>query len=281
VTNITAVKVKLADAIGDVEKARDIVQTIVREYRRVYRECQVNRITESTTSRYGKVGNWIDRILGENPPLINEKEAEEMVAVPEPAWVTKTNFPKVQKMLDSVQTQLVNTDPLSWAEQALVSDTQNQLYFLEADLKKIREHIGESQSKEKLKQTLINIQENQKRIKGQIEKMYQLWLEDVNAKTPAIGDVGAQFLQKGQTQKVRHTIRWRQYVGPAGKEDELVVKIAASDPSIVVPPELILNYEKNEVSFEYEIRAGNKDGDFKITVTPAVGKPVEVLVTVK
>ena len=59
------------------------------------------------------------------------------------------------------------------------------------------------------------------------------------------------------------------------------VKVTASDPSITVPPELTLNFERHEYRFEYEIKAGTKDGTFKITLTPAVGKPVEVQVIVK
>ncbi|MCI0700176.1 MAG: hypothetical protein L0241_03715 [Planctomycetia bacterium] len=271
-TNVQSVKVKLTDAIQDVEKARDIVQGVVRDYRRIYRECQINRVTDTTTARYGKMGNWMDRILGENPTLINDKEAEEMA---EGAWVTKTTFPKTQKMLDSVQGELVS-DPPRWAELVLVSDTQNQLFLLESDLEKIRKQIGESGNKEKLKQQLLTLLANQKRVKEQIDKMYEDYLIRLSGKEPIIGAVGAQFLAKGETKKIRHNIEWLQY-----PSDNLTIKVTASDPSVVVPGEMKLDYEKNDVFFEYEIKAGNKEGDFKITVTPAVGKPVEVLVTVK
>jgi hypothetical protein len=61
----------------------------------------------------------------------------------------------------------------------------------------------------------------------------------------------------------------------------VVVKIASSDPSVVVPAEMKLNFETNETYFEYEVKAGTKEGMYKITVTPEVGKPVEVQVNVK
>jgi len=84
------------------------------------------------------------------------------------------------------------------------------------------------------------------------------------------------FLAKGESRKVKHTLNWRNY-----KKDDLVVKVAVSDPSVVVPNELKLSYENNSFDFSYEIRAGTKEGDFKITLTPEVGDKVEMKVTVK
>jgi hypothetical protein len=75
---------------------------------------------------------------------------------------------------------------------------------------------------------------------------------------------------------VRHAIEWRQYAA-----DELTVKLTASDPSITVPAELKLDFERHQFRFEYEIKAGAKEGTFKVTLTPAVGEPVEVQVIVK
>lgn len=71
-------------------------------------------------------------------------------------------------------------------------------------------------------------------------------------------------------------IQWLQY-----DKDDLIVKLTSSDQSIVVPVELKLNFDKNPNDFEYEVRAGNKEGEYTITLTPEVGKKVEVKVIVK
>jgi hypothetical protein len=75
---------------------------------------------------------------------------------------------------------------------------------------------------------------------------------------------------------VRHTIKWGQYA-----EDELEVKVTASDPSLSVPATLTLDFEKHQFRFEYEVKAGQKTGEFTVTLTPNVGEPVTVKVIVK
>ena len=75
---------------------------------------------------------------------------------------------------------------------------------------------------------------------------------------------------------VRHTISWHQYA-----EDDLEVKVTASDPSLTVPAKLTLDFEKHQFRFEYEVKAGQKTGEFTVTLAPAVGAPVAVKVTVK
>ncbi len=60
------------------------------------------------------------------------------------------------------------------------------------------------------------------------------------------------------------------------------MKVTVSVPGIItVPSELKLNFEKNQFDFTYELRAGNKDGEVTVTLTPEVGKKVEFKVTVK
>ena len=120
------------------------------------------------------------------------------------------------------------------------------------------------------------IQEEQARIRKVVAVMEELWRKRVGSPEPTIGEAGALSLTKGEAKKIQHTIHWNQY-----KEDDLVVKVTASDSSIMVTPTMTLNFEKHQFRFEYEIKAGNKDGTFKITLTPAMGPPVEVQVTVK
>ena len=79
------------------------------------------------------------------------------------------------------------------------------------------------------------------------------------------------FLTKGESKKVRHAIGWNQ-----SKDDDLTVKVTASDPSIVVPAELKLNFEANNLDFQYEIRAGQKEGEFVVTGPMATGTRVRM-----
>ncbi|MBM3980099.1 MAG: hypothetical protein FJ304_07405 [Planctomycetes bacterium] len=59
------------------------------------------------------------------------------------------------------------------------------------------------------------------------------------------------------------------------------MRVTSSDPSLVVPKELLLDFDKHQLKFEYDIKVGTKTGTFTITLTPAVGRAVEVQVTVK
>jgi hypothetical protein len=119
------------------------------------------------------------------------------------------------------------------------------------------------------------------RINAELRKIREDYENDLRAETPKLGELGVVSLSKGESKKLQHTIAWRKYEGPKGKEDELQVKVSASDPSLMVPPELTLTFEKNQFRFDYEIKAGQKAGDFTMTVTPAVGKAVTVQVSVK
>jgi hypothetical protein len=92
---------------------------------------------------------------------------------------------------------------------------------------------------------------------------------------PQIGDVPTVVVERGKTIKLRHAIRWRMY-----PEDELVVKLSAS-PSLTVPAELKLEFEKHSLEFEYEVKVGENIGESDIVLTPAVGQPVVVHLSVR
>ncbi|QJW93529.1 hypothetical protein [Frigoriglobus tundricola] len=250
---VDAVKVRSQDAFGDIEKARDVVQSVAREYRRLARECEVNRLNDKALERYRFVTAQIEDVLSENPQFPAEGP---------------TSFSKTQALLTVVQNVLNNS---RWAPLAAVSDAENSLFALERRVQVIRALIGESQSRDRLKRDLVAIKEQQQRIDNEIRKMEDEWRHTLNDPNPKIGEVGVLSLAKGETKKVRHSIAWNQY-----KEDDLVVKLKASDPSVTVAPQITLNFEKDQFYFEYEIKAGNKEGTHTVTVTPAAGKPVEV-----
>jgi hypothetical protein len=269
---LPAVRVRSKDTGQDVAKAREVVQNVSREFRRIERECIFNQLEDRTIAQYGKFANRLARVLGENPPPASAEEEEQLRTG---RLAPQQTFPDTQDLLGKIQTAL---DEGRFGDPGMVTDAEIALHALEREVSDIRKALGEAQSKERLRK-LINklIEDQEQRVGNEIKK----WMRDLDfentRESPAIGQVGAVFLAKGETKKIKHTIRWRQY-----KEDILVVKVASSNPTaVIVPGELKLDFEKDNLSFEYEIRAGNTDGDYTVTLTPAVGDKVVVKVTVK
>jgi hypothetical protein len=265
------VKVRAADALQDLAKARDKVQGVLRDYRRIYRECQINRVSAPATSGYGRLGNRFERVLGENPAPIDDEETRD---VGSGALRPLSTFAHVEKLLGDVVGALSEG---RWADPATTSDTEIEINKLFAELEKLRSLLGDRLELEKLTNQLSNIIERQEQVRRDLKKREDVANEERLSPVPTLGPAGPIFLTKGETKKVRHTIKWNQF-----KEDDLSVKVAASDPTgVVVPAELKLNFDANNLDFEYEIRAGQKEGDFAVTLTPQAGKPVKVQVTVK
>lgn len=252
---VDSVKVRCQDAIQDVEKSRDLVQSVGREFRRLVRECEINRLNEAVQTRIQNNTNKIEAIIAES---LNPDEV---------------TFPKTQGMLLAVQ-NVLNVG--RWAPLAAVSAAESELFKLEARLRAIRNEFGEATSKEKLTKELRALLERQKRLRDEVVAFQREIEVELFKDTPKLGQAGALALAKGEAKKVSHTINWRKY-----PKDDVTVKVTASDPSIVVPAELKLDFEKNQFRFEYEVKAGAKEGTYKITVTPAVGDPVEYPVIVK
>src|SRR5262249_29151193 len=198
---VDAVKVRSQDALQDVEKARDIVQTVVREMRRIHRECQINRVNDPATNRAGKMANWIDRILGENVTPVNDEEVKQ-VAIG--LFVPKTTFPQSQNLLNNIQNQL---NAGKWAPLAAVSDAEINLNTLERDLADIRRAFGEEEKKENLIRQMRAIIQKRELVRNEIARLHREWEEETRDPTPALGAVGAQLLVKGETKKIRQTIR--------------------------------------------------------------------------
>jgi hypothetical protein len=260
--HVDAVKVRAQDALGDVEKSRDIVASVVREMRRLQRECEVNRINEGALNGYRSRTDTLNGVLSEDP---ND---------PRPT------FPKTQGLMNLVQTPL---NAVRWAPVGLVSDAQNALYALETRLADIRKSFGEVQSKEKLKQELIKIKDKQARIRQEVLSWQDKIRDDLTKKYPDFGDVGVLSLAKGESKQVTQTIQWRQY-----DKDDIVVKLTVIDAdnkpvadALTVPAELKLNFEQHQFRFNYEVKALNREGTFKIRLAPAVGPPKEIQLIVK
>jgi hypothetical protein len=267
---IEAVKIRSRDALQDVGKARDAVQAVAREFRRLERECVYNQLADNTIAQHGKTANRLERTLDEPTKPVSQDEENTLAAG---GLVPKSTFKKVDGLLGNGQNAF---DQGRWPEAALVSTAAAELSNLHRELSDIRAALGEVQSKEKLRLLARQIIEQQGRIRQAVEEMKRVAEEDFFQPTPKLGTAGPFFMAKGETKKVKQTIKWRKY-----PEDAIVVKVTASDPSIVVPAELKLDFEKNSLDFEYEIRSGTKEGDFTVTLTPAVGDKVVVQINVK
>jgi hypothetical protein len=260
---LEAVKIKSKDAWQDVLKARENVQVVTREFRRIERECIFNQLDDRTIATYGKFANRLDRVLDEPTRFVSEDE-ERLWGEPNNGGLRPlSTFATVDKLMSAGQTDF---DQGRWTEAGTVTTASIELFRLHEELAKIRAILGEAQSKERLRNLIRSIRDNQERIGQAIVAWSREADADKIKDTPKLGSAGPFFLAKGETKRIRQTIKWRQYDG-----DTVTVKVVASDPSIVVPAELTLDFEKNNLDFEYEVRSGTKEGDFTITLTPVVG----------
>jgi hypothetical protein len=265
------VKVRAADALQDLAKARDKVQGVLRDYRRIHRECQINRVSTPATNGYGRLANRFDRVLGENPASVDEDEDRDVASG---ALRPLSTFARVEKLMTDLVTALTEG---RWGDPALTSDAEIELNKLFAELEKLRALLGDRLELEKLTAQLTNIIERQEEVARSLDKKLKAAEGRLQSPHPTIDPAGPIFLTKGESKRVRHTMTWNQY-----KADDLTVKVTASDPAgVVVPAELKLTFDDNSLDFQYEIRAGQKEGDFVITLTPQAGAPVKVQVTVK
>ncbi len=272
---LEAVKVRSKDTLQDVLKSRDTIQAVSREFRRIERECIFNGMNEKSIAFYGEFANRLDRVLGESPPSVSDLEERDLGN-----RVPGSTFPRVEKLIGDTQAEF---DQGRYVDPALVTSASIELFKLHEEVRKIRGLLGEIRDKGRLLLMIQEVKDKQMLIRKAIQEMD---IEDAKrrtAKIPELGTAGPFFMAKGETKKVRQTIKWRQFEG-----DTLTVKVVASDPSIMVPAELKLDFEKNNLDFEYEVRTGTKEGDFTITLTPVVGAdvpgkvvPVVVPITVK
>ncbi|MFO0799881.1 MAG: hypothetical protein U0804_20620 [Gemmataceae bacterium] len=270
---LDTVRVRAQDAAQDVGKAKDVVGSIVREYRRIHQECRVNDVTPVTRDRFGMFANRIDRVMGENPPGVTEEERRQVAAG---QLAPKATFPAAEKKLDAV---LADYAKEKWGDAAQVSDAEVTLAALEAEVRVIRTALGELQTKERLRAMLASVIEQRRRLQDEMRGWRVKVEEGLTKKEPEILPLGPVFLAKGETKRLRQGLNWRLF-----DKDDLTVRVTTSDAEGVTGPAMLrLNFEDVSLTnaFEYEVRAGTKVGDFTLTLTPEVGEPVQVRVQVK
>lgn len=272
-SSLDTVRVRGQDASQDVAKAKDVVGSVVREYRRIHQECRVNDVTAVTRDRFGTFANRVDRVMGESPPGVTDEERRQIAAG---QLSPKATFPATEKKVEAVLTAF---GAEKWADPAAVSDADVSLAALELEVTVIRRALGELQSKERLVAMARQVIEQRKRIREELQSWRLRVEENLTKKEPELLPLGPVFLAKGETKRLRQGLNWRLF-----DKDDLTIRLAVSDPEgVTAPPMLRLGFEDVSLTnaFEYEVRAGNKVGDFVITLTPEVGDPVRVTIQVK
>ena len=255
---IGAVTVKSKTVIQDVAKAKEIVLNVGRAFRKIETETIINNLDGRTIAQYGKFANRIERALGETPPVVSPDEDAEIQtgrseATPFGALTPRTTFPQVEKDLAAVQE---NLDRNTYADPGQATEADIKLNALEQEITRIRQILGEAQSKDKLIKEARAIIERQLRVRREIQELERALTGELTKEEPAIGPVGEIFLAKGEAKQVKHSINWRQY-----KKDDLAVTLAVSEAgALVVPEKLKLTFEDHQFDFSYEIRAMNKEG---------------------
>jgi hypothetical protein len=281
--DLAAVKVRSKDVIQDVAKARELVDDVRRQFDRITKETIVNQLEDKTIALYGGWTNRFERVMGGSPSPVSRTEDEALhynasAARPYGALTPKGEFPKTEKRLIEGQTAF---EEERFPEPGVVTEAYIFVKNLEEEVTDLRDMIHEADREGKLKRDILKIKEDQERIDRQLVLAKLDKEKDDLLPIPKLGDLGQVFLGKGEVKKIKQAVKWRQFVGLA-KPDTLFIKVMSSDPAaVIVPAELKLDYDREQFEFEYEIRAGTKEGEFKVTLTPEVGDPVVVSVQVK
>ncbi|MBN9118238.1 MAG: hypothetical protein J0I06_03600 [Planctomycetes bacterium] len=249
-----AVRVRLADCEADVEKARTALRRAVVHLRILalaYAIAGHDFPAEVLTTESDKLQRLVGDKAPTGSPFTSALSALSGVRV----WLAKPTLPPnvIEAGTDLLETLVEQAAGLSRG-------------------------LDWGATKEQLRKSLLHIKECQLRVRREICELRdssrpEPWRDRAK---PALEIRSEVVLGKGDRVTLRHRIEWRQY-----EADELEVTVTASDPSLTVPATLKLDFEKHQFRFEYEVKAGESAGEFTVTLTPAVGKPVTVQVTVK
>jgi hypothetical protein len=243
---IVSSSVKANDIAQDIGKAKDQSAGILIEYKRLFREAETNRCGQNVLDRY------LTTVLG---PLdeVNQKQ-----------------FPVSEEAHRIVADELAgNRKPVPLS----ISADKAALTELIIKLDIIRSALGDALSIQKAQEELRKIISRQEAIQKVAILIRSLTVDQLFA--PEIKQATSVSVAKGGTVTVKHAVDWKLF----DKGELKVTVTAAAETGLTVPGTITVKDDKDE--FEYTIKAGEKTGDFKVTVTPAVGKPVEILVTVK
>lgn len=254
-TALAVMKARLLDAARDVEKARADLRAAVVELRiAALKNAVAGGVRDRWAVRFAKAADDLQTCLGDRDP-----NGAPLLTAAERLAALHAAF---EKDGTASATALTDADLAVHAAGRAAVNIADELYSLWAA--------------ERLLGTLREIKQRQEMIRGQIKADFDARVPALLAKEPVLRPAEPLVLERRGKVVVTQQLEWGQY-----EKDDLEVKVIASDPSLTVPATLKLEFEKHTFRFEYEVKAGEKAGDFTITLTPAAGKPVTVKVTVK
>lgn len=279
---IGATRMKAIEIGNDVNRSRTEVQGVLLDCRRLYRECQINRVSEKTTARYGRLANRIDRVLGVNPTAINDEEKEELA---EGRLRPKGTFELTSPAVAKVVNELVPNDKGQtgkWADPKLIDAAETELVNLEQELLSIRSELGDViQLNNNVRRWKLLLANRKLAVSEELLKLKVAIEGDLTSPNPRLQPVGQVLLAKGQSKTVKQKVAWRQYAKP-----DLTIALSSSDPDgVTVTGQVKLKLPDDpeilESEFEFEVKAGQKLGDFIVTLKPSAGDPVQIMVKVQ
>lgn len=243
---IISAAVRAQDIAQDVAKARDLSQGVLTEYRRLYREAQVNRCSETLLKRY------------ENE-IISPLQG-----------VVDGAFVQAEQAHTTFQTTLAEGRK---PDQPVVDEDRFKLAEVLRQLTAIRDKLGEVLSINKLRDQAQLVLNNQRQVRSVLKRIVADATERLNL--PVIQPIPVVEVTRGRKKLVKQPLDWGTFSGDVYK----VRFEATPDGGLRVPGEQQVADDKNEI--EYEITAGDKAGEFPVKVIPSVGQPVTVVVRVK
>ncbi|MCZ2343687.1 MAG: hypothetical protein LC104_18115 [Bacteroidales bacterium] len=243
---IVSSAVRTLDVLQDVGKARDATNAVVTEYTRIRREAEVNRCNRSVITK------WDEEVLGPLPQIL------------------QTEFPTTEQTISAVQSPLAAGQR---PETVLIQNAQSAISALIQRLKAVREKLGDVVSINKLRDELRRIIEDQKSVSQALDRSKRRIVD--NLFNPQLLPVPPITLAKGEKKTLTQPVDWKIFA-----DDSLQVKVEASAGSDLKVP-AVLKVSADNDSFTYDVTAGQKTGEFTMTLTPSVGAPLTVKVTVK
>jgi hypothetical protein len=238
--------VRAQDIAQDIAKAKDLTQGVLTEYRRLYRETQVNRCTETLLKRYQN-------------EIINPLQG-----VVDGAFVQSE---QAHSIFQTVLSEGRKPEP------PVIDDNRLKLAELLSQMSAIREKLGEVLSINKLRDQAQLVLNSQRQLGKAMQRILTIKTEELN--NPIIQTIPPVELTKGESRVLKQPLNWGTFTGD-------VYKVRFETPAesgLKVPGEIKVPDDKNDI--EYEIRAGDKAGDFTVKLIPSVGDPVTISVKVK
>jgi hypothetical protein len=238
--------VRAQDIAQDIGKAKDLTQGVLIEYRRLYREAEVNRCSETLLRRYQN--EIITPVQG----------------------VLDGAFVRSEQAHTLFQTALAEGRK---PDEPVIADDRLKLADLVREMTAIREKLGEVLSINKLRDQAQLVLNMQKELGKALGRLHAVAVERLNS--PVIQSIPVVELSKGEKRLVRQPLDWGLF---AGNEYKVRFQVPA-DSGLKVPGEVRVPDDKNEV--EYEVTAGGRTGEYAVKLVPSVGDPVTVMVRVR